>query len=72
MRRFLSVLLVTLVAAGVAQAASLEDAVVALPLTPLWGTPPPPLALERLADGKQVGLAELKGRPVLVYFWATW
>ena len=72
MRRFLAALLVTLVTAGAAQASALEDAVTALPLTPLWGTPPPPLTLARLADGKQVGLAEFKGRPVLVYFWATW
>ena len=30
------------------------------------------LALERLADGKVVALSSLRGRPVLVYFWATW
>ena len=33
---------------------------------------PPSLSLERLADSKTVVLRSLRGRPVLVYFWATW
>jgi hypothetical protein len=32
----------------------------------------PPLALERLEDGRTVSLADVRGRPALLYFWATW
>jgi cytochrome c biogenesis protein CcmG/thiol:disulfide interchange protein DsbE len=35
------------------------------------GTPAPPLRLRGL-DGGQVDLAALRGRPVVVNFWATW
>jgi cytochrome c biogenesis protein CcmG/thiol:disulfide interchange protein DsbE len=35
------------------------------------GTPAPPLRLEGL-DGAVVDLAALRGRPVVVNFWATW
>src|SRR5262249_34323577 len=44
----------------------------ALIVVPLPGAVPPSFALERLADGKTVALSSLQGRPVLVYFWATW
>ena len=53
-------------------AGTLEARAAALNLVPLDGAAPPPLALERLADGKVVALSSLRGRPVLVYFWATW
>lgn len=43
----------------------------ALRLIPVAGAPPP-LALQRLQDGRALTLAELRGRPVLLYFWATW
>jgi cytochrome oxidase Cu insertion factor (SCO1/SenC/PrrC family) len=33
--------------------------------------PPPPFTLDGL-DGKRVSPAELRGRPALLYFWATW
>jgi cytochrome oxidase Cu insertion factor (SCO1/SenC/PrrC family) len=43
-----------------------------LQLVPLAGQVPPPFELERLGDGRKVTLAEHRGRPVLLYFWATW
>jgi hypothetical protein len=45
--------------------------VTALGLTPI-SSAPPPLALQRLGDGRTVALGELRGSPVLLYFWATW
>ena len=57
---------------GSAGGAPLDELVAALNLIPLHGAPAEPLALERLADGKVVALPSLRGRPVLVYFWATW
>jgi cytochrome c biogenesis protein CcmG/thiol:disulfide interchange protein DsbE len=38
---------------------------------PLLGEPAPEIDLETL-DGDRVRLSELRGRPVLVNFWATW
>jgi hypothetical protein len=63
-----------LVVLGVSSATSapLDELVAALNLVPLHGAAAPPLALERLADSKVVALPFLRGRPVLVYFWATW
>lgn len=40
-------------------------------LSPGGGQTPPPLALAGL-DGARVSLADLSGRPVFVYFWASW
>lgn len=65
---FVLVVLVVTSATG----ATLDDLVAGLNLVPLHGAAPPPLALERLADGKIVALPFLRGRPILVYFWATW
>ena len=48
-----------------------EDALFELQLVPLEGLPAP-FTLERLGDGKKVSLAEHRGRPVMLYFWATW
>lgn len=42
-----------------------------LRLTPVAAIPPP-LALRRVEDGRTVTLGELRGRPALLYFWATW
>jgi cytochrome oxidase Cu insertion factor (SCO1/SenC/PrrC family) len=50
----------------------LDDLLFDLQLVPLEGQTPPPFELERLGDGKKVTLAEHRGRPVLLYFWATW
>ncbi|HEU4371269.1 MAG TPA: hypothetical protein VFV05_23860 [Methylomirabilota bacterium] len=51
---------------------ALDDLLFDLQLIPLDGQVPPPFALERLGDGKMVTLAEQRGRPVMLYFWATW
>ena len=50
----------------------LDDLLFDLQLVPLEGQTPPPFELERLGDGRTVTLAEHRGRPVLLYFWATW
>jgi hypothetical protein len=50
----------------------LDDLLFDLQLVPLEGQTPPPFELERLGDGKKVTLAEHRGRPVFLYFWATW
>jgi cytochrome oxidase Cu insertion factor (SCO1/SenC/PrrC family) len=59
------------VPAAVSADKALEDALFELQLIPIEGTPAP-FSLERLADGKKVTLAEYRGRPVMLYFWATW
>jgi len=56
----------TQVAAG-----SLDDLLMDLQLVPLDGQRPRPFALESL-DGRRIALADLAGRPALLYFWATW
>jgi cytochrome oxidase Cu insertion factor (SCO1/SenC/PrrC family) len=50
----------------------LDDLLFELQLIPMAGQEPPAFELEKLIDGKKVTLAELRGRPVLLYFWATW
>ena len=72
MLRGLAVAVIVLVFVAVAGAEPLDDLVAGLRLAPLHGAAPPPLALERVADGKIIALPFLRGRPVLVYFWATW
>jgi hypothetical protein len=61
-------------APGAAPAAddALEDLLFDLQMIPLDGEAPPPLALPRVTDGAVMRLADLRGRAVLVYFWATW
>ena len=58
-------------AALAALAATVAVAHAAQPLRDWSGKPTPPLALHDLA-GKPVDLAALRGRVVLVNFWATW
>jgi hypothetical protein len=43
-----------------------------LRLSPAITTTAPPLALKRVHDGRTLSLSQLKGRVVLLYFWATW
>lgn len=73
MRRILAVLLWLLAGAAPAAAdARLSELLFELQLVPLAGQAAPPFELERLVDGKKVTLAEHRGRPVMLYFWATW
>ena len=75
MRLTLALLLVTLAVLAAPAAAAdkvLDDLMFDLQLVPAAGQVPPPFELERLADGKKVTLAEYRGRPVMLYFWATW
>jgi hypothetical protein len=51
---------------------ALEDLLFDFQLVPLDGRAPAPFTLERYTDRRPVSLAELRGRPVLLYFWATW
>jgi len=52
-------------------AGSLDDLLMDLQLLPLDGQTPKAFGLESL-DGRRVALADLAGRPALLYFWATW
>ena len=75
MRLAFAVLLMTLTTLAAAPAAAdkvLEELLFDLQLVPMTGQTPPPFELERLGDGKKVSLAEHRGRPVMLYFWATW
>jgi cytochrome oxidase Cu insertion factor (SCO1/SenC/PrrC family) len=69
-------LLLVLVTGTAAPAAAadkaLDDLLFELQLVPLDGQAPPAFELERLSDGRKVTLAEHRGRPVMLYFWATW
>jgi hypothetical protein len=74
MRVTLAALLITLTVLAAPAAADkvLDDLLFDLQLVPMTGQTPPPFELERLGDGKKVALAEYRGRPVMLYFWATW
>jgi cytochrome oxidase Cu insertion factor (SCO1/SenC/PrrC family) len=57
--------------APAAQAKALDDLMMDLNIAPLEAQAPPPFTVTTL-DGDRLTLADVKGRAVLVYFWATW
>ena len=57
---------------GAAAGAGLEETLARLGMVPMDGRTPPAFALERLDGGRRTTLAEQRGRPVLLYFWASW
>jgi len=61
---------VTVPPRGDAQSTPLQERLRALDVSPLAGDPSP-FTLTGL-DGQRYSLASLKGRPALLYFWATW
>ena len=65
--------MVMLAAAAAVHADDLgRDVLEGLRLSPPVAAAAPPLALKRLDTGRTLTLWELRGRPVLLYFWATW
>lgn len=75
MRLTFALLLATLIGLAAPAAATdkvLDDLMFDLQLVPLTGQTPPPFQLERFGDGKKVALADYRGQPVMLYFWATW
>jgi len=50
----------------------LDDLLFDLQMIPLDGQAPAGFELERFGDGKKVTLAEHRGQPVMLYFWASW
>ena len=75
MTRFRALLpvLVVLALAGSSGAAprAIDDLMMDLSIAPLDPQVAPALSATSL-DGRRVTLADLKGKAVLVYFWATW
>ena len=68
-------LIAVVMLAGAAAAAADDlgrDLLEGLRLSPPVATAAPPLALKRLDTGRPLTLGDLRGRPVLLYFWATW
>ena len=72
----LAALALAVLLGGLAPAADrdkvLDDLLFDLQLVPMTGQTPPPFELERLGTSRIVSLAEHRGQPVLLYFWASW
>jgi cytochrome oxidase Cu insertion factor (SCO1/SenC/PrrC family) len=70
MRRLLGAVGIVLVAAAIGAAAAPDFAAVQIqPYEPR--KPAPAFTLPDL-DGRQVSLADLRGKVVLLFYWATW
>jgi cytochrome oxidase Cu insertion factor (SCO1/SenC/PrrC family) len=50
---------------------ALDDQLMDLQLVPLEARTPPAFTLDA-HDGGRVSLADFAGRPVMIYFWASW
>lgn len=66
-----ALLLGFLLAATPSSNEELEERLWDLHIVPLDAESAPAFTLTSLA-GKQVSLSDFRGRPVLLYFWATW
>ena len=51
--------------------AALDDQLMDLQLVPLEAQAPPAFTLDA-HDGGRVSLADFRGRPLMIYFWASW
>ena len=77
MKRLVLTVAALLVAAGLSASSaaapkSLEDLMMDMQIAPLDGQAPPPFSVTALDGGGRVRLADVTGKAVLLYFWATW
>ena len=70
MRRLLGAIGIVLVAAALGAAATLDFA--AAQVEPYEPPKPAPAFTLPDLDGRQVSLADLRGKVVLLFYWATW
>jgi len=71
MRVIRTVILVAVLMVGVSFAGCSSDSSSDSEGAPAPGKPAPDFQLKSL-DGQTISLSELRGRPVLINFWATW